>query len=208
MPGLSNIFKCIYLSKPSSAAQTGGYVRLSGITLRCVFKTHQITHSCYAPALPSPQLCETPAGKGSPSTWTGPSLPPESARWRPDIWLGLSDCRRERWDEHQPIRRKYIRKHLNTNLTLLQNLRQFRKIAVTNKQLQIIEKKINLKNIYAQVSKKCESDKVTKKYSSQRALKKNKLCSGKIQINFQDILLKQSHFNIEKKHQVPFQFFM
>ncbi len=32
------------------------------------FQTNQITHSCYAPALPSPQLCETPAGKGSPST--------------------------------------------------------------------------------------------------------------------------------------------
>lgn len=61
-----------------------------------------VTQLCSSPALPSLQPLFSPAGRGCPSTWTGPSLLPRSEPWMLDTWRGWSDCRRGRSDVLQP----------------------------------------------------------------------------------------------------------
>lgn len=61
-----------------------------------------VTQLCSSPALPSLQPLFSPAGRGCPSTWTGPSLLPRSEPWMLDTWQGWSDCRRGRSDALQP----------------------------------------------------------------------------------------------------------
>ncbi len=125
----------VYLPlKTLSCSDWGGYVRSSGITFR-------LTKSP-TPATPRPchhRSCVKPQqGRGAPVPEQGLLCPENLHSGGLDIWLGLSDCRRERWDEHQPIRRKEMRKH--PNLTLLQNVRLLRKVALRNKQLQAHKK--------------------------------------------------------------------
>lgn len=61
-----------------------------------------VTQLCSSPALPSLHPLFSPAGRGCPSTWTGPSLLPRSEPWMLDTWRGWSDCRRGRSDALQP----------------------------------------------------------------------------------------------------------
>lgn len=61
-----------------------------------------VTQLCSSPALPSLQPLFSPAGRGCPSTWTGPSLLPRSEPWMLDTWRGWSDCQHGRSDALQP----------------------------------------------------------------------------------------------------------
>lgn len=65
-----------------------------------------VTLLCSSPALPSQQPLLSPAGRGRPSTWTGPFLLPGSERLRPGTWPGWLDCRHGRSDELPPKRKK------------------------------------------------------------------------------------------------------
>ena len=79
-----------------------GCIRARGITPEKTWQSLPVTLLCSCPALPSLQPPLSPAGRGRPSTWTGPSLLPGSGRWRPGTWPGWLDCRRERSDERPP----------------------------------------------------------------------------------------------------------
>lgn len=92
----------------SGCSDCGGCIRTGGITLKKTshFQFSPVTLLCSSPALPSPQPRVSPAGRGRPSTWTGPFLLPGSEPWMLGTWPGWLSCQHERSDELQPKRQE------------------------------------------------------------------------------------------------------